>query len=117
MHTAKTYHLILLTIVLLAPRAVAQNGEGVGIVRVHDWTVQIGSARYGVSELRLPGNQESSLTTVYIGGPLFSLRVAAVWTIAVVLLPLASTGVFMLTLRDKKSGFYETPPNHALQRL
>jgi hypothetical protein len=69
-------------------------------VTEHDWTVQIGSSRWGLLQTNMaPGDWRK--TTVYFGVPLFTVRARAEVLLALVVGALGVLGVMPLVIRQR----------------
>lgn len=92
--------LLLLTILLLASSATAQ--EGPWIVLYHDWTVCIGDVRYGLDEWSVTG-AETPYTGICFGKGSLTVNMRASCLLAMVLTPLGAAAAFLLIPRRARS--------------
>jgi hypothetical protein len=95
----KRRHLILLMLMLsLAPMIV--TAQPITVIE-HDWTVRVGAGRYGLRQCNMAPGDLNRWTTVYVGGPLFNLRLRAGQLIALILVPVIGLGAFAVKKRDR----------------
>ena len=72
------------------------------LVTEHDWTFQIGAARYGVCQWNVAPGDLNRRTTVYCGRPVLTLKMRAGSLAALVLVPLPVLAIFTLARRSHK---------------
>jgi hypothetical protein len=91
---------ILALALLLAPLATAQPM----LLTEHDWTIHIGTARYGICQWKVPPGGLTGRTTVYCGGELLTLQIRAWKLAALVFAPLSAVVIFGRAGRWRNKG-------------
>jgi hypothetical protein len=88
----------LLGLTLLTSVATAQPM----LVTEHDWTFSVRAGRYGVCQWNIAPGDLNRHTTIYCGGALLTLRMRARDLTALVFVPVATVGAFVLGKRSRK---------------
>jgi len=79
------------------------------VVTEHDWTFRAGNGRCGIVQSNIAPGSSDRLTTVYCGGPLFTVSMRAEVLLVLVLVPLGALCAVLLMARPEgwEDGFPE----------
>jgi hypothetical protein len=109
---AKSRHFVLLLLLLLEPLLASAQPSGPYFITEHNWTFQIGTGRYGLTEWRYAYSSDPSgkrsRTTLVFGTPRFVMETRFARAIEVLLVLGVAT---MLVLIRKKGGLEPNEPN------
>jgi hypothetical protein len=72
------------------------------LVAEHDWTVRIGTGRFGMCQWNMVPGDLNRYTTLYCGGPFLTLKMRAGNLTALIFVLIATAGAFALWKRCRK---------------
>jgi hypothetical protein len=92
---------IAIAVLAVCLSAASANAQPLFVIE-HDWTLQIANTRWGLLQTNMaPGDWHK--TTVYVGVPMFTVRVCARTVVAIVVSMVGALAMVPLMIRGRKT--------------